>query len=156
MMTKARRAVMAGSMLLALSGCGEDSFAPADVAGEYTLSLVNGWEPPVVSWVRGSTNEQVTGGVLLLEDVCTAATLGSGRRCYAVGVDLRTDIAGTIVETTLEDKGFWKLVGGEIEFDSEWAPADVKWSTMGIGNVIVLEMNRTHMPVEPDTLTFLR
>jgi hypothetical protein len=156
MMKIARRAMTAGSLVLALSACGDDPLAPADVAGQYSLSLVNGWDLPVVSWVRGSTSEQVTGGILLLEDTCTSATLGSGRGCYRIWVDLITDITGVIVETTLEDKGFWQLVDGEIEFDSEWAPADVKWSTMGVGNVVVLEMNRTHMPVEPDTLTFVR
>jgi hypothetical protein len=145
-----------GLLLLGLASCGDvDPVGPGDLAGEYQLLLVNGSEIPVVSYEFPTTYEKVTGGVLTLERSCSPTPPESRDGCYVVTVDLRTIVLEEIIETTLYDQGFWGVAGGRLQFESRWAPADVKWSGTVAASQIVLEMNRTHMPVNPDTLTFV-
>jgi hypothetical protein len=145
-----------GLLLLGFGACSDDHpLAPGDLVGEYQLLLVNGSEIPVVSWEFPTTYEKVAGGILTLERSCSPEPPDSRDGCYVITVDLRTNILQTVVETTLYDRGFWGVAGGTLQFESRWAPADVKWSGTAYPRQIVLEMTRPHMPINPDTLTFV-
>lgn len=156
-MSRITEALLLVALLVAVASCGEDPVSATDVAGEYSLRQVNGSEVPAVSWVLDDIYEEVTGGMLALETECAPEPPEGYAGCYAVRVDTRTHHADdTVVDSRVEDRGFWQVDGdGEIEFESDWAAADVWWTGAFSGGAIVVEMTRPHMPIEPDNLIFV-
>ena len=142
-------------LIAALVGCsGDDPVTPEQLMGEYVLLQVNGEDLPSTTWTSEGMSEEATAGQLILEPAPTATPTDISGGQYSLSLDLRTNLGGGTVETSLADHGFWTLDGDRLSFET--GSPTLALSGNVIEGVIVLEMARVGTPEPQPRFTFTR